>query len=744
MLRSISLIFILFILSQLITAQDVHIMTLENYQNILTSYDYVLIDFFLPWCGPCQKLAPEFSNAASRLKILNKSIALAQVNANEQQALVQKFTILEYPTLKFFAVGIELPYKGGDTDDEIYKWMRLRAISSTRQLKSIENIEESTENNEMIIIYFGKQDECFKIFEKVTKTYDNLNFAHSFEPDVNINLHSEETNKVVLIKKENKFINSPENFNFNELRAFINRHQTGVILPLDKYNAYKIFDEGKPGIVLLLDDTIKSDQALEDLRTALLEPELKETFIAYFGDYKETYPKTFMDLFGIQNEDLPQIRIVNPQKYSKNVDKFEPPNTTNLSAHFISIFCKMFISGALKKVLKSQPIPQNNYEKIKILVGKTFESIVFDDKKDVLVDFYAPWCQHCQQFENIYRELAENIEHNQNIILAKIDATQNEMDGISINGYPTIKLFPAKSKNNPIDYSGNRDLPSLVDFLKKHSSFPWINFSPNPDQPIELVWSNIEEMIYKSNKPVLVNYYAHPCGFCKQMDPVYRELTKQVKLLGLFLEVARIDGVNYKIGNVKVRGFPTIVLFNKDKENPTEYQGDRSLEDFLRFIKENLPTTQESDQEDNQKIIKVDKHNFNQHVYDENKDFVLFFYKNQINEEHNDILNRLVDFSDDSPYNNINFGKFDIGKQQLPDEISYQIDLKKIPTLSIFIRQYKRSPNQFNGNINSLEEINKFIIKESSFDILNAEENLKAGEYKSCGSDGKHQCKQDL
>lgn len=736
-------IVITFFLIQNILTQDVHTLTQNNYETIFSSFDYVLVDFFLPWCPACQKLGSELANAASRLKKLKKSIALAQVNANENPFLVQKYSISEYPTLKFFAMGIELPYKGGDTEDEIYKWMRFRAMASTKILNTMEHLEDATEINDMIIIYFGDKGHSFEIYEKVTKTYDNLNFAHYFDEN--------SENKVTIHIKDVTFVYNPETFDFLELRSFINRHQLGVILPLDKYNAFKIFEVYKPGLVVLLDDSIKSDQVLENLKTVLNENyEIKEKFLSFYGDYKEEYPKIFMDLYGIKIEDLPQIRIVIPQnEKSKNVNKYEPLNQNNYSTSSILTFCKMFLSNSLKKVLKSEPIPNNQNENVKVLVGRTFEKIVYDETKDVLVEFYAPWCHHCQQFEPTYRDLAEKVSSNPNIIIAKIDITKNEVENIAINSYPSLKLFPAKNKNQPIDFTGNRHIPILLEFLKANANLELPQglvqeeketVRTNSDGVIVLTQSNFEEIVLKSDKHVLLDIFAEECGYCKQLEPAYNRLPKEIKKLGYDILITKIDGLKHKIPNISFKGFPTILLLKKDNKKDTIlYQGDRSLKDFIKFIKDNCYFESKTD-ENNDEMIKVDKRNFKENVYNEKNDFILFIYRNNLDKSLNQIVKKLKEEFKNSDYKNINFGQIDIDNNPIPDEINYQLNFDNLPIIAIFIKQYKKSPTQYYGNLNDINEIQKFIIKESSFTIIQGNPN-EGNKQVKCNE---NQCKEEL
>jgi protein disulfide-isomerase A1 len=72
--------------------------------------------------------------------------------------------------------------------------------------------------------------------------------------------------------------------------------------------------------------------------------------------------------------------------------KYPLSQDTPFSAEAISDFVKLFAAGKLAPELKSAPIPESQDESVVTVVGKQFDEIVFDDSKDVFIEFYATWC----------------------------------------------------------------------------------------------------------------------------------------------------------------------------------------------------------------------------------------------------------------------------------------------------------------------------------------------------------------
>ena len=58
----------------------------------------------------------------------------------------------------------------------------------------------------------------------------------------------------------------------------------------------------------------------------------------------------------------------------------------------------------------------------------------------------APWCGHCKKLEPVWNELGEYYDGRDDVTIAKMDATTNEIEGLNIQGFPTIKLFLAGDK----------------------------------------------------------------------------------------------------------------------------------------------------------------------------------------------------------------------------------------------------------------------------------------------------------
>lgn len=105
-----------------------------------------------------------------------------------------------------------------------------------------------------------------------------------------------------------------------------------------------------------------------------------------------------------------------------------------------------------------------------VLTPSNFDAVVLDSSKDVLVEFYAPWCGHCKRLAPVWESLADVFKGEDDVVIAKVDADAHKELGsrFGVSGYPTIKFFPKNDKTGT-DFDGGRELHDLVDWLNQRT-----------------------------------------------------------------------------------------------------------------------------------------------------------------------------------------------------------------------------------------------------------------------------------
>ncbi|MEX0960074.1 MAG: thioredoxin TrxC [Burkholderiales bacterium] len=84
----------------------------------------VVVDFWAPWCGPCNMMAPHFERAAAALE---PNARLAKLNTDENPATATRFAIRSIPTLILFSNGREIDRRSGAMDSRaLTDWIRSR------------------------------------------------------------------------------------------------------------------------------------------------------------------------------------------------------------------------------------------------------------------------------------------------------------------------------------------------------------------------------------------------------------------------------------------------------------------------------------------------------------------------------------------------------------------------------------------------------------------------------------------
>ncbi|KAG0371310.1 protein disulfide-isomerase precursor [Gamsiella multidivaricata] len=432
---------------------DVLELGIKNFSEKVNPEKLILVEFFAPWCGHCKALAPEYEIAATQLKEVG--IPIAKVDCTVETDLCQEHGVQGYPTLKVFRDGEAADYNGPRKADGIVSFMKKKALPAVSEVTA-DNLATFSESDRVVIVgSFAKDSEKRAILEKIAKAYsDDYVFGIVEE---NPDLKGE---GVVLYKKFDEGKNILDgDFTEESLLEFVKSNSVPVMDEIGPDNYATYMDAGVPLAYYFYSTPEQRAQHSTEIEALAKELKGKLNFVyidaSKFGAHaanlnlKESWPA-----FGVQN-------VVNGAKY---------PLDGEISIEKIKSLAEGVLEGTIEPSIKSEPIPETNDGPVKVVVANTYKEIVENQDKDVLIEFYAPWCGHCKNLAPIYEELGE-LYKGSDIVIAKLDATANDLPSdvpFQIQGFPTIKFRKAGSTEY-VDYSGNRSKEDFVKFIGENA-----------------------------------------------------------------------------------------------------------------------------------------------------------------------------------------------------------------------------------------------------------------------------------
>ncbi|KAI3459002.1 hypothetical protein Pfo_015665 [Paulownia fortunei] len=452
---------------------ETHVVLLKesNFSEFVEKNRFVMVEFYAPWCGHCQALAPEYAAAAEELK--DEAVALAKIDATEEAELSQKFDVQGFPTIYFFVDGVHKLYAGQRTKDAIVTWLKKKIGQGLHNITTIEEAEHILADEDKIILGYleslvGSESEELAAASKLE---DDVSFYQTTSPDVaklfHIDPHVKRPSLVILKKEAEKLTQFSGQFTKSAIAEFVFENKLPLVTNFTRESAPLVFENPiKKQLILFAtsNDAEKFYPIFEEAAKAF-----KGKLICVYVELdNEDVGKPVSDYFGVSGE-APSVLA-----YTGNDDSRKFLLDGELTINSIKSFGEKFLGDNLKPFYKSDPIPENNDGDVKIVVGNNFDEIVLDESKDVLLEIYAPWCGHCQSLEPIYNKLGKHLRGINSLVIAKMDGTTNEHPRAKSDGFPTILFFPAGNKSfDPITVDTDRTVVAFYKFLKKHASIPF-------------------------------------------------------------------------------------------------------------------------------------------------------------------------------------------------------------------------------------------------------------------------------
>jgi len=465
MLIVLSILYAVCVHSAEITEEEgVIILTLDNFDEVLQQNEHVLVEFYAPWCGHCKALAPEYAKAATQLKTEGSNIKLGKLDATVYTSLAERFKVRGYPTLKFFRNSTPAEYNGGRDQEGIVQWLKKRTGPPAKDLSSVEVANEFVESAKVVVIGFFKDQTSAdaKAYLQVAATFDDTPFGITSN-DAVYSEYKVTKDNVVLLKKFDELRNDYDGqYVVEELTKWIHGNSLPLVSEFDQESAGKIFGGEIKSHILLFISKKSSEFTATVAELSKAAEKFRGRVLSVYVDSDVEDNARILEFFGLKKEQVPSIRLINLEE---DMRKYKP-SFDQITAENVIQFTEDYLAKKLKPHLMSEEIPADwNEHGVKVLVGKNFDEVARNPEKDVFVEFYAPWCGHCKQLTPIWDKLGEKYKDHEKIVIAKMDATVNELEDIKVQGFPTLKFFPSGS-SKVVEYAGDRTYDAFVKFLE--------------------------------------------------------------------------------------------------------------------------------------------------------------------------------------------------------------------------------------------------------------------------------------
>ncbi|KAI3972151.1 hypothetical protein MKW92_028954 [Papaver armeniacum] len=419
------------------------VLTLDhtNFHDTVKKHDFIVLEFYAPWCGHCKSLAPEYEKAAALLSSHDPPIVLAKIDANEEsnKALATEFNVGGFPTLKIARNGGKdiTDYKGPRVADGIVEYLKKQVGPASPAINSVEDASSLISDNKVFVVgvfpkFSGEEFENFiTLAEKLRSDYD---FGHTLDAKFLPRGGYVKVPTVRFLKPFDELFVDSQDFNVDALEKFLG--EANVPLPY----VSKFFNNPNAKVMLFLNFSGELSDAIKSKFQEVAKNQKGKGLSFLMGDL-ETSTRA-LQYFGLKADQVPLIIVQNTdkQKYLKE----------NLEADQIN--------GNVKPFRKSEPIPKVNDEPVKVVVGDNVEDVFFNSGKNVLLKFYAPWCGHCKTLAPILGEVAVSFQSDPDIIIAKLDATTNDFPAhkFEVKGYPTLY------------FKSSSGIADIIDFIEKN------------------------------------------------------------------------------------------------------------------------------------------------------------------------------------------------------------------------------------------------------------------------------------
>ncbi|EKX37856.1 hypothetical protein GUITHDRAFT_48649, partial [Guillardia theta CCMP2712] len=442
---------------------DVAVLNGRNFETVAGRAPHMLVEFYAPWCGHCQKFEPIYQKVASHMRMEKINVMLAKVNAIEEPTLSQSMGVMGFPSLYWYAYGRMRSYEGGKRNSSMVEWIsfhaRRDAVHVVHSNREAEDLLEAMGAEEAVIGRFLHHHSVEAMAFMIAAEEDDTSYPNSSMPYVMVlEARGLGPPKWHQLPPERRYAL----FDADRIKSFVATYRMPRVVELTGKVWRRVLQSPVRNQTLLFSDPFSPGHEQRMAAFAAVAEEWfgKVLFLQISSNFTSV-----LKYFGLTASDFPAVVVA-------------------VAGHEETDKGEMYRLDQSRPQFNLTTLPKGNLEEdviypddpVRKLTGEELEQVVMDPDKDVLVKFFAPWCGHCQAMRTAYMEVSDAFEEHPDLVIAEFDATAHKLPaGLSIEGYPTLRMWPAergnstRNKLSPLDYQGPRTTADISAFVRRHS-----------------------------------------------------------------------------------------------------------------------------------------------------------------------------------------------------------------------------------------------------------------------------------
>ena len=470
-----------------------------NATSEMQKHELLYVVFYSPWCQHCHTFLPDYVNISKYAEEKNLAVKFAKIDTSVSRNISEDFKIQGIPSVFLIYKGQRFFFDGDRTRDGLLKFMKRKMNNDLYKVETLSQLKEYIDSSPLVLLSTLKNEDSllYKSFLNFSKVATSVDFVVC-RTDECIKEYKED---VILFKKFDEKINKYTeemgnigNANPDSIKEFIGTFaiETGAVLDSKEINM--MFQHQRKMLFFFrnssLEDQTKYDKMIKELGKEFRNKKIYTVVLDIEGNpLHQNVAQTFI----VVNQDLPTLLFYDLRRNASDQDmaslySIRSATEEQLTKEYIKEFIGKIFDQKIRNELFSQP-PLDNYynEGLKIVIGRTFDKDVTDEKNNVfltLIDgtYINPGTANVL---NIMKNLTKKYTpEEKKIVFAYMDAGRNQPRDIIIKGEdpPMVLLYTNAMSEKKVINMDHKNYTEITEAEVEDFLYEKLNWGKKPNE----------------------------------------------------------------------------------------------------------------------------------------------------------------------------------------------------------------------------------------------------------------------